>query len=206
MGRFFLFVAAAGAFGVYTGYQERALARGSSSEPLEVELSQIEAGNVPENKHLRIGTHWKVFEGAVYEYRPTGEHHYGEPDASTKVNYLYYPIVSTASKKSQGDSVWGFSVLVRTTRYKTVGAIPAEDMKLGKTVQGLVTNEVQSLNSDERRLLRESFSTVNFDNVLLLQEGRKPVSETGYLGFMGGGAVAVLIGLAGAYKSFTESA
>jgi len=31
-------VAAAGAFGVYTGYQERALARGTSSEPLEVEL------------------------------------------------------------------------------------------------------------------------------------------------------------------------
>ena len=58
----------------------------------------------------------------------------------------------------------------------------------------------------ERRLLGESFSTVNFDNVLLLQEGRKPVSPTGYLGSMGGGAIAVLIGLAGAYKGFTESA
>ena len=43
-------------------------------------------------------------------------------------------------------------------------------------------------------------------NVLLLQEGRKPVSPAGYMGFMGGGAIAVLIGLAGAYKSFTESA
>ena len=35
--------------------------------------------NVPENKHLRIGMHWKVFEGAVYEYEPTGEHDYSEP-------------------------------------------------------------------------------------------------------------------------------
>ena len=54
------------------------------------------------------------------------------PDANTKVNYLNCPIVSTTSRESQ-DSVWGFSVLVRTTtRHKTTGAISAEDMELGK--------------------------------------------------------------------------
>ena len=73
----------------------------------------------------------EVFEGAVYEYEPTGEYDYSEPDANTKVNYLNCPIVSTTSRESQ-DSVWGFSVLVRTTRYKTTGAISAEDMELGK--------------------------------------------------------------------------
>ena len=149
--------------------------------------------------------HWKVFEDVVYEYEQ-GEYEYGEPDVNAKVNYLYYPIVSTTSRKSQGVSMHGFSDLVRTTRYKTIEAIPVKDMELGKTIQGLVTNEVQSLHSEERKLLRETFSTVDFDSVLLLQEGRKPVSPAGYMGTMGGGVIAVLLGLAGAYKSATDSA
>ena len=94
----------------------------------------------------------EVFEGAVYEYEPTGEYDYSEPDANTKVNYLNCPIVSTTSRESQ-DSVGLLGSRpdhpVQNHRRHPSGGHGAR-----QTIQGLVTNEVQSLDSDERRLLR----------------------------------------------------
>ena len=189
----------AGGLAIHEGYKELTVASGSTSEPLDVRLSELEAGVVPENKHLRIGEHWKVFGGAVYQYKQ-GSHRYGEPEASDEVVYLYYPIVSTASKEVQGDTIRGFSVIVRTRRYETVGAIPPDDVKFAKSVRGLVLNEIERLDAEERQLLRESFTGVNFERLILLQEGRTPTPMWKNVGIIAGGAVAILLGLAGIYR------
>lgn len=202
MGRISLIIAAIGIIAAREAYQELSLASGTTEEPLHIELEDLEAGSVPENNHLRIGEHWQVFEGAVYEYE--GGYQDGEPDPSTAVNYLYYPIVSTASKDIQGDTVRSFTVLVRSRKYETVGAIPQDDMRLDASLRGLVVNAIEPVTADEYLLLRESYPGINLESLVIVEQGRRPPSMTGSALVLAGGVIAILMGATGVYRNRDE--
>ena len=191
---------------LFFGFQEFRLSRGTSSEPQSVNLAEIEAGQIPDNAHVTVGEHTAIYPAAVYSYSQS-KYDTSEPTASTSVSYCYYPIISDshpfivslgklrekyaslqAVPEHEFPRVDDFSVLVKTSRFKTVGSIP-EEWTDESDVTGLVINRVASLRSKEKKLIHESFPNVNLDTVLILQEGRKPSSALASLGLMFGGIV-----------------
>lgn len=209
MGRVQLVLIVLGGVLVFVGYQDYRVSSGTTAEPASVDLAALEQGQAADNNHMQIGEHFALYPAAVYEYESSGE-----PDPNTKVKKCYYPIISlkhpfVAALAKLAEEHGGlekipdnvpppdirdFAVLVKTRRFKTVGAIP--DGLDGETsVQGLVINRISSLGSEEEKLIKENFPTANLDKVLILEDGRKPASMVKWLGFMLGGLALAAVGV-----------
>jgi hypothetical protein len=166
----------------------------STAEPLPVELAKLESGSVPENNHLKIGPHTACYFATVYTYT-TSKKTRQRPNANTKVDYSFYPILSPAHpyvkqiqklETKYGDldkvpdeefpDLSDFKVLVKTTRFRKVGDIPDDGLHTEGAVQGLVINRISSLNSEEQNLIKRDFPDIDFNKILILDEGRRPSS------------------------------
>lgn len=196
----------------YYGYEEFTVSQHASIAAAEVELATLEASTELENHHIKIGAHWAVYPGCIYEYQME-KYETGEPTASTKVTLTYYPIISNThpyltaidtltaqfgNLESIPDEQWPefkqFTVLVKSERFNTLGSIPEDWLEEG-SLQGLVINRIESLDSEEAGLLRESFPHIDLDNVLIVEEGRSPSSQKKSVGMMAGGGVLILAGI-----------
>jgi hypothetical protein len=202
-----------GALAFY-GYQEHGLATKATQEPIAVDLAELETGARPPSLHVEIGPHWKLWDGLIYSYT-TRDEEPSEPGPATELDFVYYPLVSEQHPfmvKWQGllatygsfDAVPGeereplpqVAMLVRSERFARLGDVPTETWEHGDRLHGLLVNDVRSLGPDARQLLRQSFATLDFDRVLILEEGRRPSSPAATLGMMGGGGILSLLGLA----------
>ncbi len=194
------------------GWQEYTLMGHARAEPASVEVADLERGQVPENHHLRIGRHWRAWDELIYEWE--APKHQKEPNPNSKVNFVYYPILSSShpylKRVDEALERYGswedvpeaeqprfddFAVLVRSERIQKVGSIPEGDWDEADAVQGLIVNGVRSLGVEERALLQRSFPTLRLDTVLILEEGRTPSSPVACLGMLAGGAGLLLTAL-----------
>lgn len=197
----------------FIGYQEYKVSEGTAKEPVPVSLVKLEYGVEPPNNHVEIGEHAAIYDALIYEYEermsdPTGE------DPGTTVNFVYYPIVSQSHplaekleqmSKRDPESVSDdeyealgkekFKVLVRSGRYNKVGELPQGGVARLDKVSGMVVNQISSVGWEEQRLLKQAFPNLDFKDILILQEGRKPSSPTFSFGMMGGGGALALVGV-----------
>lgn len=202
-----------GAVLCWFGIQEYRVSSGTSAEPLEVKLAEIEAGKVPHNNHIQLGRHIAVYAESFYAYSQS-KYSNSDPTPETKVNYVYYPVISRehrfvadvakfALQRGAGGKKAGpvppptlkdFAVLVKTKRFKTVGDIP-DRLDVEDSRQGLIVNKIDSLDSDETKLIKQSFPAIDLDKVLILEDGRTPSSGLMSWGMMIGGALIALGGV-----------
>ena len=185
------------------GIQEFRLSSGTSAEPVSVSLAELEGGAEPGNGHVLIGEHIADFAGCIYEYK----------EKNKSVTHAYYPVISEEhpffkelnelyakypniddAPESEYPGIDDFRVLVKTKRFKTIGSIP-EGLKPMDNLQGLVINLVESIKSEEKKLIKESFPKLNFENVLIVEDHRKPSSAITSLGMIGGGGLLSLLGI-----------
>jgi len=190
-----------GAVLAFFGFQEFRVSSGTSSEPLAVNLAELERGEIPSNPHLTIGSHFALYGGCIYEFEQS-KYGSGQPSGSSKVTMCYYPIVSAEhpliqaiANESEDFDFGNLAVVVKTKRFKTFGALPDDILAQENAVQGLLINKIDSLDGEEKKLLQESFPSVDVDKVLILQEGRKPSSVFLSLGMLLGGVVLSLLGI-----------
>lgn len=197
MVRIKLAMVALGGFIAFMGFQEFHVSQGATVEPAKVSLADLEAGKVPDNSHLEIGSHIALYGASIYEYEQS-KYETGEPGSNAKVNHCYYPIFSTehplfaVEEPTAGDD--DFAVLVKTKAFKTVGSIPDGGPTVA-SVQGLVINRISSLDSEEKDLVKQSFPRANLDKVLILEQGRTPASFAKSGGMLGGGVLLSLVGI-----------
>ena len=52
----------------WVGFNEFRMSEGASAEPQPVELAEIEAGLIPDNTHLEIAPHWRMYQELVFRY------------------------------------------------------------------------------------------------------------------------------------------
>ncbi len=215
---------ALGGFLCFMGYEEYQVSKGTTAEPEPISLVKLEHGVDQTNNHVEIGDHVAIYDGLVYSYTES-KYGNGEPDADTRIDYIYYPVVSMAHPFMKsllalqlGDAsaedaaqeedgrrrprqeededgyltLDNFRVLVRSSRFNTYGELP-EGFSRENGLQGMIVNQISSLDSEERSLLRESFPNLDFDQLIILQEGRRP-NSTSPLGLIGGGSALFLLG------------
>ncbi len=216
MNRLLLVIAGIGVLIAWDGTKELRLSKGATVEPLAISLSEIEAGNVPDNPHLAVGEHWSMNHELVFSYSTKRTETEGDPGPAQRLDVSYYPIVATDNEyfRVLGDllQLYGdfdsipeerlpqletFHAIVRTDRFATVGDLPEPGWDVSPGVTGMVANRVRSLSTDEVALIRQSFPAVDLERVLIIEEGRKPSSATKSYGMIGGGALVAIAPLAG---------
>ncbi len=195
------------------GLNELALCRGTTAQPVFVDLADLEAGRSPSSSYLRIGPHIALLPAAVYRYRCEACSA-AAPAGDAPLVACYYPIISRSHPFVAGleqlEQRWGdmaeaagkqplpkldhFAVLVKTSRYRRVGEIPADVQSCGG-LSGMVVNRVESLGPEERRFLQASFPAVDLDQLRIVEEGRIPSSLARCFALLGSGAVLVLAGV-----------
>ena len=85
-------------------------------------------------------------------------------------------------------------VIVKLTDVETDEDLSAKG-KLD-ALQGLVINEVDPLEDDQIEVLEQSYPGIEFSKCWVLEAGREPQGIGSTLLFVGGGALAILVGLA----------
>ena len=212
--RIILIAAVLGGILIWFGWQEYVLGKGATTEAQETDLAALEKGAALTNPHVKFGEHICIFnKSLVYSYEKDLENQKSATPAS-EVNHAYYPIVSTSHKfskeylammakygsigktpeKERPNLPNTFTVLVKTRAYKTVGDLP-DGVAKHANVQGLVINEIEGLDSDERRLIRGRFPKLDLDKVLILERGREPSSPTMAIAFIGAGGAIIVLGI-----------
>jgi hypothetical protein len=210
--RIIIILIIAGGAVIFFGVRDYMLVSGSSQEPLEIDLADLENDTPVDNNHIKIGPHYALYAGCIFEYEKD-QWSSDEYSILTEVNHIYYPIISENHQyfiqlaelaaeygdiDDIPDDLWpeieDFSVLVKSTDFDTVGDIP-ETWSYEEEVQGVVINKIKSLDSEEKNLLRESFPIADLDTVLLLDKGREPGSSVLPLLMVGGGVILIGIGI-----------
>jgi hypothetical protein len=185
---------------IVSGWEETRIAWRCSAQPEDVDVGQLEKGFRPASDYITLGEHIALVDGGVYGYTITKGHENDALQDSTRIDKLYYPVFSTNHPLAQGEdpakAAW-FKVLVETTRYKTVGQVRAaqpegSSLVMG-AISGVIINQIDPLNEDERRLLQARFPLLSLDAVTVLEEGRAPKSRAGALGLLVLGALLFVL-------------
>lgn len=196
----------------FFGYQEFKVGNDASPTPVPVELAKLEAGEPLPNVHVQVGEHLCLYPSSVYRYKTSQNEE--QASASSVLECIYFPIISSehpwfeearaaVAKYGSIDAVpdreWPevkqFTVLVKSTkRFSTVGEIP-DDWGEGTEVSGLIVNRISKLSGEERDLVQQAFPRADLDQILILQEGRKPMSKAISLGMIAGGVILALGGV-----------
>jgi hypothetical protein len=209
-----IFLVAGGCVLGWMGIQEYRVSSGASAEPQLVELAKLESGSAPQDNHLKLEKHVAVYPAVIYSYSQS-KYDKSAPKPTTSVSFAYYPVISTehpfvgelavylarqkAAPKNQPPTgpvpmIKKFKVLVKTKRFKTVGDLP-QMLKVEESLQGLVINKIKTLDKKEAELIKQSFPTLDLDDILIVEEGRKPSSGLKSWSMIIGGGVLVLAGV-----------
>lgn len=212
MGRIQLALIIGGGFLGFFGIQEFRVGMGTANEPVAVALKDLEDGEALPNNFIVLDEHFASHHETVYYYSKS-KYDTSNPGTTTKISYSYHPVVSKAhpfAKKvddyfkqlaNNGGNISGvpepklqtFAVLVKTKKYKTIGDIPPPIVE--PSVKGLVINTIDSLDGDERKLISQSFPSLDLDKVLILEEDREPASGLKSTGMILGGVLLIVAGI-----------
>ncbi len=149
-----------------------------SSEPIAVDIADLERGVKPEQVQVIIGPHIALYDGLVYEYETEDPKNKDE----TKITVCYYPIFSKSNpavQKHRDDEAKGralasrlqreAAVVIKTTRYGIVKDLPS-DLREEQKVQGRLLNLRGYLSMDDKKSLQKLVGREKADKVLVLQE------------------------------------
>jgi hypothetical protein len=176
---------AAAALGFLT-YTEGTLSFQSSAEPEEISLKNLIARGPQGNAYI-ILTDFVLCDNLVHQFKDSDK---------SAWTHVWIPVVPSdevnpAAKGPLNPS--NVKALFFSTNIRNERELEA---RLNKPkVQALVTNRIVSLESKIRNLLQQSYSGTNFDQCLILQEGRTPFSRGVVYLFGAGAALSLLLGL-----------
>jgi hypothetical protein len=163
----------------YATYAEYRLGAYATREPEEIRLQDLIARGPEGNPHVLL-TDYELCDNFVYETHG-GTHWSG----------VWVPIVPRGGA-GQG---------LRPQRVQAIlfsGHVSDEPQLQQRCavprLQGLVTNRIMSLGSEERRLLAESYPGTDFSRCIIFQEGRRPSSLTTVFLLGGGSALGMAAG------------
>lgn len=210
-----------GVIGFVGGISELTVSSGASATAVAADLSDLHRGGEIPDKHIEISDFFAMTDAMVYTTRSSGEE-----SNSTSINHAFYPVYPSDSDLvraiqsglSMGENAtedervdaaanvmtaWMSDnprVFVKTSAYSTLGDVPPQGMR--SSMRGLVINEIDALDAEEKKLFRESFPTADLDNALIIEEGRAPNSGKGMIFLIGGILLAIGggIGLVAAKK------
>jgi hypothetical protein len=186
----------------FFGFQEWRLATKARGQPQRITAAQLEANGPGDNAHIELA------------------------DFLFCNNYVYKSSSQRAAQAGNWETVWIPAVpldgpyVQRLRSMAAAGQIqpnfipPPDDVRIiiksskvkgegdlqrlgdADTLKGVVVNEIESLGSEEKKHLQESYPGIDFSRCWIVQHEREPAGAGKVLGLMGGGGTLFLAGLA----------
>jgi hypothetical protein len=173
---------------LFAGLMETKLRLRSSDVPTAYTLADLESGSNVSNLNGTIDKHYALYDALVFSYRTRDSDE--PPKQDERVEDYWYPIVS--QKPSDTGEPIQFRVIVRRSKGCKVNELP-QGLGEEPQIQGLFLNGFHSLRGKERELLEKSFPHLDFNQILLFQEGRHRGSISRIAAFYIGGALLVFV-------------
>jgi hypothetical protein len=184
---FFRFGIALIVFGGILGYftiQEGRLAATASSTPQEITLQQLIARGPEGNAHI-ILKDFEFGDNMVYQ----------QDEHGTTWAKVWVPVVPHQGiREGVGGRILNIQAIVKSS--KVPGQSEFNQFATQTSIQGMVTNRIDSLGSEERGILQKSYPQTDFSKCLIVEDGRKP-SSSGVILLMGAGTIVLIAGGAG---------
>ncbi|MBY0230113.1 MAG: hypothetical protein K2W96_12595 [Gemmataceae bacterium] len=185
-----------GVVGIIFGYREGALSSASSSGPQTVALADLIANGPGDNKHVLV-----TDAAPANPFVSTVSVRKGESGQGKPWSAVYVPLVPV-TPQMRADLAAGRFQEVRPSAirailvsYKATNQAELSALFAQGTVKGTVVNSITSLGSKVQDLLKGSFRDTDFDKVLIIEEGRAPMSRSLALFLFAGGIALIAIAL-----------
>jgi hypothetical protein len=169
----------------YATYVEYRLGAYATKEPEEIRLQDLIARGPEGNPHVLL-TDFELCDNFVYETRGGT----GSPWSS-----VWVPIVP----RGAGGAGPGQGLRPQRVEAILFSGHVSDEAQLERRcavprLEGLVTNRIMSLGSEERKLLAGSYPGTDFSRCIIFQEGRQPASLTTVFLLGGGSALCLAAG------------
>ena len=191
-----------GAVLTYFGFNNWRLHLASGTQPTPTTLADLANHRGADNAHV-----------VMSDFLVAGSYVYEQDKKGGNYKTVYLPVLPLDGEYAHGLAEWydngstgpepavdssQVRVLLKTTHCPddaSIGLMAERD-----TIQGLVVNQVESLDGETKKLLRGGFPQMDADHVVILEEGRTPPSLSLAAGMTAGGvglfATGAVIGLA----------
>lgn len=176
------FFAALGVVLIVIGIMEMVRNRGASATPEEITLKQLIARGTEGNPNVAIRD-FRLADNFVYEVK----------GKSTRWNKVCIPIVPADEAPRMPGPFRPTSVRAILMSYNAHNEAEVLAFRNRPRLEALV-NRIGSLDSEEKKLLEQSYPGTDFSQCIILLEGRKPFSGVVVGGMLGGGVLMLLIG------------
>ncbi len=197
----------------YIGYREYLVSQGAKPDPETIDLAKIEEGRTGlKNNYVRIGRHWRGWPHTIFAYKSIGHYYTKEADQKKSAIYALHPVISenhphaASIRKDRGGrhgsgeapgsapaAILSFAILIKTEKHLKAGEIPSR-WELREETEGLIVNRIKKLSLEESHLIKSQFPHIDPDNLLILEENRRPLSRFAVFTIIGVGAAMILIG------------
>ena len=190
-----LILVIAGIACIFFGVQEIRLRSAADEIPQEITCADLEANGPGDNAHVVLSDFILCDFAYVYE------------EKNSKWSKVWIPAVPLGGEyhqqllsmlDDQGNLTGelpmpnNVSVIVKSSDVQSESDV--ELLSSRDTVQGVIVNVISSLGSDEKKILKDSYPSVNFDQCWILEVGRKPASMGKLAGFCLGGLALLAVG------------
>lgn len=187
----------------WTGYKQMTLASKVETEPNPITLDDL-IDNGSKNAHVQLSDFYGPG-SFVYEGRGSGSGYakvwipvVGSSSAYMKdiEGQLLASGGNVASVQEPEVSGRDIQVIIVSSKCFDDGAVDA--LMMQDTMRGVITNDIESLDSDTRKYLREGFPGIDLNSVILVEANRDLPTTGGALGMLAGGLGLSGVGAAGA--------
>jgi hypothetical protein len=188
------------------GWQEWRVSQGTSETPTDVKVEDLEAGQRPNQNHVRLGKHVCLYPMSVYVI-PRGDANLKNPT----IRECFFPVVSVKKllvPAAGADMVAvpkDFVVLACSHQYKNLDEIPTK-IAMNDELKGMVVNSIHSLDAEAAKLIQEAFPNVDPNQLLIVQVDRKPSSPAFWLTISGVGMIFFLAAIRAFWNDFRSKA
>jgi hypothetical protein len=199
----------------YMGFNEMKLAGQCQAEPTAITVDEIAARNgmALDNAHVVLGEFYDAGD-LIYEAdsdRPGAPWTtawvpvVGQAEADRMLDTLDLSeqflaggeptAADEAVLKSARPAGGAFPVVLKLTDCR--GPEDAQRIMMKEKVQGVAINQVESIDSETRRLLTQSLPGIQVDDLVIIEVDRTPPGTGGAAGMLGGGVALAGAGVAG---------
>lgn len=187
----------------YFGFREFQLGQAASPNAKHISCAELGSKGPGDNAHVLLENHVLCQSGFVYESK--------NGNASERWTTIWIPAVPI-----DGEYVQEIKRLMEVSNGKRAGSLPLpkdvhvlikskrvhdqsdlDRLDNQDTIQGVVINKIDSIGSQEKKLLSEQYPGIDFDKCWIIEHGREPSGPAKSFGMMGGGAALAGLGVLG---------
>jgi hypothetical protein len=171
MGRFKIWMIIGGAFLAWYGFQEWRISAEAKTDPQVLTCAALAKDGYGTNAHIKMTDFLLSPGGYVYEEKEKGGSWETVWIPVVPLGGAYHKMVLALPEDAEIPSPKSFNVILQTEHASGASMLG----KIGgkKQLQGVVINEIDSLDSETKKLLKDSYPGIDLDNCWIVEHKRE---------------------------------